>query len=203
MLYGATVTLPPKLAPSSVNCTPLMARGPVAFALIVTCPVTVAPFEGAVMETTGAAALTVIVTLLVAASSVEETVTVPVRLALLLKLKVALEEPLGMTTGPLTESAGLLELTATVFATAPGPAIVTVHVPDWPAVTVVGLQARETGPPTAVSVVVAEELPTLAVTVTGTEPVNVPVLAVNVALVEFAATVRLEGTVRTLTLLPE
>lgn len=171
-----------------------------AVALIVTCPLTVIPFEGAVRDTTGGADGTLIVKVLVTLSAVAERTGDPARFEVLVKAKVALAEPLAMITDTGTESAELLELRVTVFAADPGPAIVTVHVPDCPGDTVDGVQAREIGPAVAVTTVVTDDVPAVAVRVTGTDPVKIPVLAVNVALVAFAATVTLDGRVRTLEL---
>src|SRR5438552_966256 len=50
---GAAVSSAPKLAPSSLNCTPTTPTLSVALAETVTVPVTVAPAAGAVMETAG------------------------------------------------------------------------------------------------------------------------------------------------------
>ena len=52
-LYGAAVTSAPNAAPSSRNCTPTTPTLSLAVADTVTAPATVAPFAGAVMETTG------------------------------------------------------------------------------------------------------------------------------------------------------
>ena len=51
--YGAVVTSAPRLAPSSMNCTPTTPTLSVALAEIVTVPATVAPLAGAVKETAG------------------------------------------------------------------------------------------------------------------------------------------------------
>src|SRR3989475_595016 len=60
--YGAVVTSAPRLAPSSMNCTPTTPTLSVALAEIVTVPATVAPLAGAVIETVGGVLLTVTVT---------------------------------------------------------------------------------------------------------------------------------------------
>src|SRR5207248_4390956 len=52
--YGAAVTSAPRLAPSSLNCTPTTPTLSAAFALTLTLPDTVAPFAGDVIETDGA-----------------------------------------------------------------------------------------------------------------------------------------------------
>src|SRR5206468_1123308 len=53
MVYGAVVISAPRLAPSSLNCTPATPTLSVALAETVTVPVTVAPLDGAVRETVG------------------------------------------------------------------------------------------------------------------------------------------------------
>src|SRR2546425_12964433 len=52
--YGAAVTSAPRLAPSSLNCTPTTPTLSVALAETVTVPATVAPAAGAVSATVGA-----------------------------------------------------------------------------------------------------------------------------------------------------
>ena len=139
--------------------------------------------------------VTLIVALCVALSAVAITVTVPLALVVLVKANVALADPLATVTVAGTVSAALLDVTATVFATDPGPAIETVQFPDCPAVIALGLQTRETGPAVAVSPVETVELPRVAVRVALEDPVNAPVLAVKLAEVAFAATVTLAGIV--------
>src|SRR5438552_2324842 len=56
MVYGAVVTSAPRLAPSSLNCTPTTPTLSVALAETVTVPETEAPATGAVMETAGGVA---------------------------------------------------------------------------------------------------------------------------------------------------
>src|SRR3989442_15936413 len=51
--YGAAVTSAPRLAPSSLNCTPTTPTLSEALAETVTVPATVAPAAGAVRETGG------------------------------------------------------------------------------------------------------------------------------------------------------
>src|SRR5207245_3261116 len=51
--YGAVVTSAPRLAPSSLNCTPTTPTLSVALADTVTVPAMVAPADGAVIETVG------------------------------------------------------------------------------------------------------------------------------------------------------
>src|SRR2546427_8031550 len=51
--YGAAVTSAPRLAPSSLNCTPTTPTLSVALAETVIVPATVAPAAGAVSETVG------------------------------------------------------------------------------------------------------------------------------------------------------
>jgi len=51
--YGAAVSSPPRLTPSSLNCTPATVPLSVAFALTVIVPATVEPALGAVIETAG------------------------------------------------------------------------------------------------------------------------------------------------------
>src|SRR3989454_2930866 len=51
--YGAVVTSAPRLAPSSMNCTPTTPTLSVALAEIVTVPATVAPLAGAVKQPAG------------------------------------------------------------------------------------------------------------------------------------------------------
>src|SRR5437870_2645708 len=53
MVYGAVVTSAPRLAPSSLNCTPTTPTLSVALAETVTVPATVAPATGIVIETVG------------------------------------------------------------------------------------------------------------------------------------------------------
>src|SRR5690242_21492496 len=60
--YGADVTSPPRLAPSSLNCTPATATLSLAVALTVIVPVTVAPDVGAVIDTVGGVVSLLIVT---------------------------------------------------------------------------------------------------------------------------------------------
>src|SRR2546428_1287754 len=60
--YGAVVTSAPRLAPSSMNCTPTTPTLSVALAEIVTVPATVAPLAGAVIETSGGGLLSVTLT---------------------------------------------------------------------------------------------------------------------------------------------
>ncbi len=51
--YGALVSSAPRLAPSSLNCTPLTAVSSEALAVTLTVPPTVAPSAGAVTDTVG------------------------------------------------------------------------------------------------------------------------------------------------------
>src|SRR5207253_1723480 len=51
--YGAVDTSAPKLAPSSLNCTPATPTLSAALAETVTAPATVAPAAGAVIDTVG------------------------------------------------------------------------------------------------------------------------------------------------------
>src|SRR5205809_44567 len=51
--YGAVVASTPRLAPSSLNCTPTTPTLSEALAVTVTLPATVAPAVGAVIETVG------------------------------------------------------------------------------------------------------------------------------------------------------
>src|SRR5207249_5184679 len=60
--YGAAVTSAPRLAPSSLNCTPRTPTLSVALAETVIGPATEAPARGAVSETVGGALSTVTVT---------------------------------------------------------------------------------------------------------------------------------------------
>src|SRR5439155_10273794 len=60
--YGAAVTSAPRLAPSSLNCTPRTPTLSVALAETVIVPATEAPAVGAVSETVGGALSTVTVT---------------------------------------------------------------------------------------------------------------------------------------------
>jgi hypothetical protein len=91
----------------------------------------------------------------------------------------------------------LVDVRVTSVAADPALANETVHVPDCPGVTGKGAQTKETGPAAAVMVVTADEDPSVAVNVTGCEPVHVPVLAANVAEVRLAATVTVGGMVST------
>jgi hypothetical protein len=141
--------------------------------------------------------VTLIVALCVALSANALNVTAPLTLAVLVKTNVALAAPLATVTDAGTGNPALLDCSATVFATDPGPAIDTVQFPDWPAEIVVGLQTNDTGPAVAVKPVETVELPRVAVTVTLEDPVNAPVLAEKLAVVAFAATVTLAGTVIT------
>src|SRR3989475_7025235 len=52
-VYGAVVSSAPRLAPSSLNCTPATPTLSVALAETVTVPATVAPAAGAVIDTVG------------------------------------------------------------------------------------------------------------------------------------------------------
>jgi hypothetical protein len=63
-VYGAAVTGLPTLAPSSWNCTLATPTLLVAFAATVAVPDTVAPFAGAVIDTTGGATALLTVTVL-------------------------------------------------------------------------------------------------------------------------------------------
>ena len=118
----------------------------------------------------------------------------PLTLAVLVKLNVALPDPLATVTDAGTVNPPLLDCSVTVFATDPGPAIATVQFPDCPADIAFGLHTSDTGPAVAVNPVDTVELPSVAVTVALEDPVNAPVLAVKLALVAFAATVTLAGT---------
>src|SRR5204863_326167 len=51
IVYGAAVTSTPRFAPSRRNCTPATRVSSVAFAETLTVPDTVAPFDGAAIET--------------------------------------------------------------------------------------------------------------------------------------------------------
>ena len=167
----------------------------VAFAVTVTVPLTLVPFAGEIIDTVGAGACTVSVALCDALSAVAVTVTVPLQFVVLVNANVALADPLATVTEAGTVSAVLLDFSVTVFATDPAPAIATVQFPDCPAVIVLGLQTRDTGPAVAVNPVETDELPRVAVSVTLDDPVNVPVLAVKLALVAFTATFTLAGIV--------
>src|SRR5207244_10696398 len=61
--YGAAVTSAPRLAPSSLNCTPPTPTLSAAVAVTETVPATVLPAIGAVMETVGGVVSVVAVTL--------------------------------------------------------------------------------------------------------------------------------------------
>src|SRR5207245_4878741 len=72
--YGAVDTSAPRLAPSSLNCTPTTPTLSVALAETVTVPATVAPLTGAVIETVGSVmSTTVSVTVLLVIDPLEAT----------------------------------------------------------------------------------------------------------------------------------
>jgi hypothetical protein len=130
-----------------------------------------------------------------APSAVAVIVTFPFALAIVVYANVALADPLATLTVASAVSPALFDCSAIAFTTVPAPAIVTVQLPDCPPVIAVGLHTNDTGPAVAVTAVAADELPNVAVKVTIDEPVNAPVLAVKLPLVEFAATVTLAGSV--------
>jgi hypothetical protein len=136
----------------------------------------------------------VIVALCVPLSAEAVTVTPPLKLVWLVNANVALADPLATVTVAGTENPALFDCKVTVFATDPGPAIATVQFPDCPGGIEFGVHTKDTGPAVAVNPVETDEFPTLAVRVTFDEPVNAPVLAVKLAVLAFAATVTLAGT---------